>query len=588
MTKTSTIDLEQAIKNAKERLEQENSKQALAILQDISPDSVTDENKLITIGQLLAQLHENELSYKYLLKAAQINKHNVIQLNTLVQYLLTNSPRVDTEKTIETCRKILQSAIEINPDSADSYIMLAEIEFKSANNPRTIELLSKAISLRPNEPAPYSNIIFSYRLLNRPSEALEYAKKLVKLRPDLATSYQTLGRVQIELGNTDEATFNLQKAIKLDKTLGAAYFDLASIKKYSKNDLPLIQQVENNLQTSMESGKRSYIHFSLGKMYDDCKDWNKAFEHIKSGNLLGKPASEDQTQVYRFKKIRKTYTADFIKKFDGLGNSSEVPVFIVGMPRSGTTLIEQIISSHPEACGAGEQNEIGNIEIELVSSKSLPHYKQELLKNLNKDTIRKYSTQYLNVLSNHSTSAKRIVDKMPDNFLLLGLITILFPNAHIIHSIRNPLDTCLSCYFQPFTYLYWTYDLRWIAKRYHFYRQTMNFWKEVLPEGKIADCSYEQLTSDPETQAKQLIANCGLEWDPKCLNYHQEKKSIITASLWQARQPIYTSSKKRWVPYAHHITELAQGLVEYLSEEDIEELAKQGVKLKKKWHLIWW
>jgi len=170
---------------------------------------------------------------------------------------------------------------------------------------------------------------------------------------------------------------------------------------------------------------------------------------------------------------------------------------------------------------------------------------------------------------------------MPDNFVHLGVINLLFPNATIINAIRNPLDTCLSCYFQSFNEQPWSYDLGWISNRYHFYRKTMGFWKENLPEGRVIDFHYEQLIADPESNMKKLLNAIKLPWDDSCLEFYNNKQSINTASLWQARQPIYSSSIRRWSNYAEHLTPLANELIDFLDDEDIKLFEEKGIKLKK-------
>ncbi|MDH5712174.1 MAG: sulfotransferase, partial [Gammaproteobacteria bacterium] len=208
-------------------------------------------------------------------------------------------------------------------------------------------------------------------------------------------------------------------------------------------------------------------------------------------------------------------------------------------------------------------------------------------KTLSKDMLAGYANDYLQVLENMAGNgdAVRITDKLPSNYLNLGLIHILFPNARIINVMRNPLDVCLSCYFQAFAYEHDTYDTQWLIRKYHLYRDAIDYWKKLLPEGKILDVQYEDLIVDFELQSRRIIEFCGLSWSDKCLDFHQDSRAIVTASAWQARQPIYTSSRKRWHNYAPYIAELAHGLSGYLDDEDIAELAERGIKVKKKWRL---
>jgi hypothetical protein len=319
-------------------------------------------------------------------------------------------------------------------------------------------------------------------------------------------------------------------------------------------------------------------------MYDDCKQWDKAFEHYRQGNLLKKRAFDPELPSKLFKQVKKVFTRERLQEAEKLGSESEVPVFIVGMPRSGTTLIEQIIASHPEASGAGELQEIDRIAKRICPASDLTQYQGICGANLTRSMLNEQADSYLKVLRKTRESASRITDKMPDNYFYLGLITMLFPRARIIHMIRNPLDSCLSCYFQCFNELAWSFDLEWLGKRYRFYREVMAYWRRVLPAGRILDVYYEQLIEDPETQSRRIVEHCGLAWDPGCLEFNKAQRAVNTASMWQVRQPIYRSSTRRWENYAPHLGELAKALGEYL-EEDQETLEAYGIKLRSRWGL---
>jgi hypothetical protein len=262
----------------------------------------------------------------------------------------------------------------------------------------------------------------------------------------------------------------------------------------------------------------------------------------------------------------------------GLGHPSEQPVFVVGMPRSGTTLIEQMIASHPAAAGAGELAEIPRIAAEVFPADDRRRTARRARSELTAERVAELAETYLGVLRQGREGARRIVDKMPSNFFFLGLITTLFPKATIIHADRHPLDTCLSCFFQSFGVLPWSNDLRSIADFYAIYRDAMAYWRRVLPDGVILDVRYEELVEDPASQARRMIGHCDLEWDDAVLDFSQQKSIVRTASVAQARQPIYKTSKQRWTNYAAQLGDLATELAEYL-EDDRELLARHGIEL---------
>jgi hypothetical protein len=284
-----------------------------------------------------------------------------------------------------------------------------------------------------------------------------------------------------------------------------------------------------------------------------------------------------------YQSAKNNYTQSLIQQTDTYGSDSEIPVFVVGMPRSGTTLIEQVIASHPGAAGAGELLDIGKIHahICLRGENSASGTNEALTKT----SLTGYANAYLEELKKTREHAIRIVDKMPDSTVSLGLIYKLFPAARIIHAMRNPLDTCLSCYFQAFAGIPETYDMEWLGQRYRVYREAVNHWKALLPEGTILDVSYEQVVQDFETQAHRIIDFCDLPWDDRCLEFYKKSRPIVTASVWQARQPVYTTSSKRWVNYAKYLGPLAEQISDYLDKGDIAELEKHGVMLKRKWGL---
>ena len=578
MPDSDNKNINREIQQAFQYLKKGNQSEAQATFNEIVAQPVKDINNLSQLGSLASQLGEKVAAINIYSEILERFPDSPVHMDNLAQAYIDNGMLLQAEK-------MLNKAIEINPNLHLPYIRLSGLAIAYGNFAAAVEPLEKALQIKPSDPAIYTNLVTALTHSGRPEEAYDYAQKLVRLEPNKAESYHMLGRILNGLGKFDEAVSNFEKSIRLDKTFGYSYLHLSSIKKFSSDDDAFIKQAEKTLEMSMPAIQRSSIHFSLGKIYNDCKEWDKAFEHYDQGNLIGKPAICDMTAEEVFKKTHKTYTRKLFQKTEGLGSDSDIPVFVVGMPRSGTTLIEQIIASHPEGAGAGELTNISRLNDVICKIENLDNYKKELTRNIDEGSLIKHTESYLEVLRSTREDASRVVDKMPDNFLFLGLINILFPNAHIIHAVRSPLDTCLSCYFQFFRDVSWSYDLEWVAKRYKFYRKAMDYWESVLPENKIIEVRYENMIADPEAQAKRLIESIGLQWDPTCLEFYNEKRSVNTASLWQVRQPVYKSSSKRWLNYGYHIEKLANDLQEFLEDDEVEELIKQGMRLKKKWNL---
>ena len=229
----------------------------------------------------------------------------------------------------------------------------------------------------------------------------------------------------------------------------------------------------------------------------------------------------------------------------GLGNPSAAPIFIVGMPRSGTTLIEQILASHPKVFGAGELREMANLagRIGGADAAAFP----EAVQALSGEELRRIGEQYVQAVTRLAPGAERITDKMPGNFSLAGLIHLALPNARIIHACRDPRDTAFSCFSLLFSgTLEFTYDLAELGRYYRAYLKLMAHWREVLPQGIMLEVQYEDVVRDLESQARRIIAHCGLEWDDACLSFYKTERSVRTASATQVRQPIYQSSIGRW------------------------------------------
>jgi hypothetical protein len=341
-----------------------------------------------------------------------------------------------------------------------------------------------------------------------------------------------------------------------------------------------LKKAEKALEKGMPPKERRNLLFALGKMHDDCGNYDTAFSFYEKANLMAKsPFSlEDDEKVRRA--VLKSFTKKTIETYASFGNQSKKPVFVVGMPRSGTTLMERIIASHPKGAGSGELVEIPGIAHKVLPMTELRKAARHVPKELTPEKSAEYTEEYLSILSQGHGDAERIVDKMPGNSRFIGLIKSLFPNATIIHAMRNPLDISLSCYFQNFASLWWTDDLRRIGKIYTTYRASMAVWHEVFPEGTILDVRYEDLIEDPETHARRMIEACGLEWDPSVLEFYKKKGVVRTASIAQTRRKIYKTSRARWMNYAKHIGPLVEEIAPFL-EDDRELLAEHGIELPK-------
>ena len=438
--------------------------------------------------------------------------------------------------------------------------------------------LERACELKPSDASSRSNLATVLAQLDEHEAALKHAEKAMQLDPGHQNAYYTYARILTFTGQTEEAIRHLEKTIRQHRTFGVAYDLLARMKKFTPADQKFIDKAEKVLDVGMPAQDRYCIHYALGKIYDDLGSYDLAFEHFRQANVLKKRDFDAKRERELFRQLRKVFNKNSLQDFQAMGNPSAMPVFIVGMPRSGTTLMEQMIASHPLAAGADELPEMPLIAREISPTDDMKRIVARTRGNLNEDNIREYAERYLSVLTQGREGAERIVDKLPGNFINVGLILTIFPNATIIHAMRHPLDTCLSCFFQNFGEIRWSNDMAVIARIYALYRDVMDYWSSILPAGRIIDVSYEQLIEDPQSQGRRLVESCGLEWDDSILEFHKSKRVIKTASVWQARQRIYKSSKQRWMNYSSHIAELANALSPYL-QDDRDMLTEHGIDL---------
>jgi tetratricopeptide (TPR) repeat protein len=407
-----------------------------------------------------------------------------------------------------------------------------------------------AVALKPENPEALCNWGLALAELDRFDEAEAKYRRAIEIDAGFAGAYNNIGLLMKAKGRLAEASAAIEQAIRLAPRSVAYYDNLAAIRPFAAGD-PFLSALENLASdgAALSATDQMHRHFALAKAYENIGEVERAFRHLQSGNALKRrQMAYDETETLRqMDQLCEVMSRDFIEARKGGGEPSSAPVFIVGMTRSGTTLIEQILASHPQVHGSGElalfDQAAGAIRNSLPGRPQFP----DMLQAMSGEHFRALGASYLEKITRPARGALRVTDKMPVNFLFAGLIHLALPNATIIHAVRDPADTCMSCFATHFTNgQAHTYDLAELGRYYRHYQTLMRHWHAVLPPGRIMDVQYEELVADLEGVARRIVAHCGLSWDARCLDFQRTQRTVRTASAAQVRKPIYKDSVGRW------------------------------------------
>ncbi|WP_213881311.1 sulfotransferase [Pseudomonas sp. dw_358] len=451
----------------------------------------------------------------------------------------------------------------------------------------SLDLAEKAyrrgLQLAPGHGAAWNNLGSVLEQRNQPGDRAEaraaYAKA-VDLDPQHAEAQNNLGALYSEQGDIDAARCCFEAAIAARNDLVAAHYNYSSLHTYRADDphLAMLQGLHGHReQWPVETQVR--YHFALGKALDDAGAFDQAFAAYAEGNRLqhGRLGYDEGQADQVLAQILDTFTPAFFAARQQRPRpvvDGQVPIFIVGMPRSGTTLLEQILCSHPDVHGAGELPDLGTVILEALA----PHAYPQSVTQLDDDQLHQLGKAYLKRLATLAPGSRFITDKMPANFFYLGLIHLALPHARIIHAQRDPMDSCFSCYSRLFNEtMGFAYDQQSLGRYYGRYRQLMAHWDQVLPDGTVLDLAYEDLIADPEAQARRVLAFVGLPWDPACLAFHKNPRPVKTASVAQVRRPLYSTSVARWKHFARHLQPLYAQVKDWRNDHPDEPEVLHGM-----------
>ncbi len=447
----------------------------------------------------------------------------------------------------EAAAVLIRRALERNPGFAEGHNALAIALRAQGRLDEALGHFEKALAIAPDLAEPHNNYAATLLMLNRFDEAAEHYQRALALKPNMAEAHHGYGNLLTIFGRTDEARLAIEQAIDLMPRRAEFYRSLGEVKRLRAGDrqIAMVEALARE-PSALPEDERIHLDFALGKIYADLGQHQRAFRHLLVGYARKRKQIdyEEAAALQRFAVTRDLFSAEVMAERAGLGDPSPLPVFIIGMPRSGTTLVEQILASHPLVHGGGERGDFEAAAAGLAAADDTPP-------DVGAAELRRVGAAYLDRARALAPDAARITDKMPGNFRFAGLIHLALPNARIIHTVRDPVDTCLSCFSilfggdQPYSY-----DLAELGRFYQAYRALMAHWRAVLPAGTMLEVRYETLVADFEAQARRIIAHCGLGWDNSCLEFHKVQRPVRTASSYQVRQPLYQTSVGRSRPYA--------------------------------------
>jgi tetratricopeptide (TPR) repeat protein len=458
----------------------------------------------------------------------------------------------------------LRRALELQPDDAKLHSDLGGVLTELDRFDEAVACHQRAIALNPNDAMVHYALGWTQYWAQDLERSETSLRQALSIRPEFAHAWQFLGSVISTHGRFEEASACYRRALEIDPDLPGAHQYLAMMGQRARDEAQLERLRALLASPDRSTSDRIVAGFALGALLDNADRYDEAFPYFAAANTLVRQQRAEVGERYdpdalqrEVDRLITVFTPTLFSAVAGWGNPSQVPVFIVGMPRSGTSLVEQIAASHSRVFGAGELEDVSRIAATIhAAERDLP------ADQLDPDLVRRLADGYVAHLQSLGAGAARVIDKMPDNIFHLGLIAVLFPAARIILCQRDARDTCLSCYFHLFADRgVFTYDLADCGRQFLEVDRLATHWLGELPiEMLVID--YEALVADLEGESRRLIEFLGLDWEPACLDFHKTERPVFTGSYWQVRQPLYTHSVERWRNYERHLGPLFEALAQ--------------------------
>jgi tetratricopeptide (TPR) repeat protein len=424
--------------------------------------------------------------------------------------------------------------------------------------------------IEPESPQTWVAIASVATRMLRQEEALAAYERAALLKPDEAGLRISAGHLQKTLGRRPESEASYKAALKIDPARAEAWWSLADLKNYVFNDAEIAEMQRRLSSGEQQRANEAHLQFALGRAFEQRTAYAQAFAHYAAGNALRRLDEPFDIAVFerRCARIRAFFDADFFAAHRGSGNPSRAPIFIVGLPRSGSTLLEQILASHPQVEGTMELPNILNMVAQFDDLKSSRDGYPETVGEAPFAQFATLGRRYLEETAPLRSGRAHFTDKLPNNFSHIGLITAILPGAVVIDARRHPMDACFSTFKQHFAEgQTFSYDLTDLGRYYNCYLSLMDHWDAVLP-GRVLRVQYEEVVREPEANIRRLLAHCGLDFEPACLNFHATRRSVRTASAEQVRQPLYSSGVGYWRHFARELEPLRRALGESLARFD--------------------